>query len=245
MELLQNPTHGYAFLMEGGDIDELARTLNGGMVRHVPAPTQVPKAKGAVKAFSFHWSNAQAAWDVIHVREYPEWLDGAGFVLFVGRNAMSPTGNLWSQAEMKYVAKKLAHHPGYASSPESAWPRRAASEQVIRGSLIRLAYSKPELRPHLLPLLKTAAPQITVNIMGGRLGLREIPKDPHGQVYDVALVLEASGKRLNAAATAVAQKFKRQLEQMRLHDAMEFIDAEVAKLMPGKRIKWHFYSMPD
>jgi len=144
MELLQAPRKGYAFLAEGGDIDELSRALNAGMIRHMPSPGNVPKVKGAVKAFSFHWSNAQAEWDVISIRDFPWGIDGAEFVLFVGRKAVSPTGRPWSLTEMRYVAKKLVNHPGFAFSVRGS----------LREAVIKLAHSKPDLRPHLLPLLK-------------------------------------------------------------------------------------------
>lgn len=116
MNIIQQPQHGYAFLKDGGDIDELARALSAGMVRHVPSPMDVSKVRGAVKAFSFHWSNAQAKWDVVVWKDFPWHLDGAEFVLFIGKDAMSPLDQLWSLAEMKYVAKKLGQHPGFGFS---------------------------------------------------------------------------------------------------------------------------------
>jgi len=131
MILVQEPRKGYAFLTEGGDIDELARTLTAGMVKHVPSPMQVGKLRGATKAFSFHWSNAQGAWSVITLRDFPWGLDGAEFILFAGAKATSPVGKSWSLAEMKYVAKKLAPHPGYAGSMEGGQARRAM-ERVAR-----------------------------------------------------------------------------------------------------------------
>lgn len=129
MELVQEPRRGYAFLTEGGEIEELARALSAGIVRHMPGPMSVNKVRGAVKAFSFHWSNAQRAWDVVAWRDFPWSLDGAEFILFLGRNALSPLGKPWSLAEMRYVAKKLAQHPGFASSMESG-PARWAVERV-------------------------------------------------------------------------------------------------------------------
>lgn len=145
MELTQDPRKGYVFLTEGGDIDELARALNAGIIRRPPSPMRVAKVKGAVKAFSFHWSNAQAAWDVIPIRDFPWGLDGAEFILFVGRKAVSPTGKLWSLTEMRYVAKKLANHPGYAFAVRGA---------NLRNALLKLAHEKPSLRKALVPLLK-------------------------------------------------------------------------------------------
>lgn len=77
MDLIQEPRRGFAFLTEGGDIDELARALTAGIIRHMPAPMTVNKVRGAVKAFSFHWSNAQAAWDVVAWKDFPWGLDWA------------------------------------------------------------------------------------------------------------------------------------------------------------------------
>ena len=114
---------GWFFLHSGGDIGALTHALDQEMVRRVPPPQQVAKARGAHKAFSFHWSNAQAKWDVIMVREFPWGIDGAEFIVFTGKKALSPVGKTWSLAEMRYVAKGLNKHPGYAQSPESA--RRA------------------------------------------------------------------------------------------------------------------------
>ena len=124
LNILHEPRKGYSFLVEGGDIDELARELNRNMVIHVPAPMDVPKVRGAVKAFWFSWSNGQAAWDATPWKDFPWHLDGAGFFVFCGQKALSPLGRPWTAAEMNYVAKKLAPHPGYASSPESAAGRR-------------------------------------------------------------------------------------------------------------------------
>jgi len=243
MELLQNPRQGFAFLTEGGDIDEIARALNTKLLLHLPPSGKVAKARGAAKAFSFHWSNAQKAWDVISVRSFPWGIDGAEFILFVGRNAVSPTGKLWALPEMRYVAKKLRNHPGYAWAVKGS-QQTGNDMSTLRKALIRLAHQKPEMRPHLLPLLKRASPQITVDFDRG-LFLKEIPKDPHGQVYDAAFPLDKNGKRIRALAETIAKKNRTRLVQMRLYDATKFIDAEVSKVMPGKRIRWHHYSMPD
>jgi hypothetical protein len=141
MNLEQKPRKGYALLLEGGDIDELARALSAGMVRNIPSPMSVSKLRGAVKAFSFHWSNGQAAWDVISVtRDLPWGLDGAEFVLFIGRNALSPVGKLWTLSEMRYVAKKLVDHPGYAGSMEGGQRRFHGSVDRLARQFVRMAH---------------------------------------------------------------------------------------------------------
>jgi len=132
MNLIQEPRKGYAFLLEGGTIDGVAHGLGAGIVKHVPSPMVVPKVRGAGKAFSFHWSNASAAWDVIVWKDFPAHLDGAEFILFTGRTALSPLDKPWSLAEMRYVATRLPPHPGYASSYEGGQARRAAEQVALR-----------------------------------------------------------------------------------------------------------------
>ena len=111
---------GWAMLQSGGSIKTLTDALNMHMVRRVPPPGEVPKVTGAVKAFSFHWSNAQAKWDAIAIRDFPWSIDGAEFILFLGKNAVSPVGKSWSLSEMRYIAQGLNHHPGFASAVRAA-----------------------------------------------------------------------------------------------------------------------------
>ncbi len=106
------PRDGWIRIDAGGDIQELTTALNKYMVAVVPSPQQVDKVTGAVKAFSFHWSNAQNKWDVISAKGFPWGIDGAEFIVFVGKNALSPLGKPWGLAEMSYVAKSLHRHPG-------------------------------------------------------------------------------------------------------------------------------------
>lgn len=109
---------GFAVLHGQGSLQEVARALGQSVVKRVPGPGSVPKLRGAVRAFSFHWSNAQAAWSVISVREFPWGIDGAEFILFVGQDTQSPLGKVWTLPEMQHVAKMLPNHPGYADSAE-------------------------------------------------------------------------------------------------------------------------------
>jgi len=124
MNIVHEPRKGYSFIVEGGDIDELAQELNRSMLPHIPQPMEVPKVRGAVKAFWFSWSNGQAAWDAVAWKDFPWHLDGSGFFVFLGKNALSPLKKLWSATEMNYVARKLTNHPGYYGSPESSSPKR-------------------------------------------------------------------------------------------------------------------------
>ena len=101
-----------------GSIETLTHAINLQLiskVRYFPSHT-LPGMKGKVKAFSFHWSNAQAAWDVISVRESSWSTDGAEFILYSPPQATSPLGKPWTLKEMQYVAKKLLPHPGFANA---------------------------------------------------------------------------------------------------------------------------------
>ena len=90
----------------------------------------VAKPPGS-RGFSFHWSNAQATWDVIPAND-PAWsLDGAEFLVYVHQKVLSPLGKPWSAKEMQYVAKHLPPHPGYSGSAESMW-RSAACRVAAR-----------------------------------------------------------------------------------------------------------------
>lgn len=140
ISLTVDPAHGLALINEGGNIADLVRELNAQMVRRMPRPQQVQRLRGAAKAFSFHWSNGQAAWDVIALKgsDMPWGLDGAEFVVFVGAKAFSPVGKLWTLTEMQYVAKQLNPHPGYASSFESGQRRiHAAVARIASRYLAR------------------------------------------------------------------------------------------------------------
>jgi len=123
LELVTAERRGYAYLMKSNDtpLTDIVKELNQWMIPKLHgAPTTVPGMKNAVKAFSFHWSNAQAKWDVIPARkgEFPFSQDGADFIMFLSDTALSPLGSLWTLTEMKYVAKALRPHPGYAESVE-------------------------------------------------------------------------------------------------------------------------------
>jgi len=101
-----------------GSITNIARELG----RKLPVlvnSTTARRPKGT-KGFSFHWSNAQAKWDVIPANDGTWPLDGAEFVLYVRADALSPLDKPWSMKEMRYVAKSLPEHPGYGSSMRMA-----------------------------------------------------------------------------------------------------------------------------
>lgn len=133
IDLQVQPNKGYALLIGGGAVRDLTAYLNKTMVRHVPSPQKVGKVRGALKAFSFHWSNAQNAWDVISVsRDLPWGLDGAEFILFIGPKALSPVGKLWTLAEMRYVAKGLNPHPGAAFAVRATMVSRVTQRYAVQ-----------------------------------------------------------------------------------------------------------------
>lgn len=117
--------HGHVTLHGTGDIQDVIIALKQSVMKRIPEPGNVPKIRGAMKAFSFHWSNSQNAWDVIAIREFPWGIDGAEFILFVGADAVSPLGKIWTLTEMKYVAKGLPRHPSAPSS--TSWGLRSAT----------------------------------------------------------------------------------------------------------------------
>jgi hypothetical protein len=100
------------------DIPSMAREL-GKHLRYLVVPASVPKPKGA-RGFSLHWSNAQRSWDVIPAND-PTWrTDGAEFLVYFTKGALSPLGKPWSLKEMEYVAMSLPEHPGFAQSFEAS-----------------------------------------------------------------------------------------------------------------------------
>jgi hypothetical protein len=116
LDIVTSPLRGSAFLQYSRitPLMDVARELNTWFIQKLRGyDGPVMKPKGAVRAFSFQWSNAQQAWDVILVRpgEFPRTQDLAEFTLFLGPEALSPLGKLWSLVEMKYVAKALKPLP--------------------------------------------------------------------------------------------------------------------------------------
>lgn len=124
--ILTPPRDGSAYLLEGS-IQTLAREIPH-HYRGLLRPHQVQKPKGA-RGFSFHWSNAQNAWDVISAKD-PTWdLDGAEFLLYFLPGALSPVGRPWSLKEMEYIAHSLPAHPGAAHGIRAA----SVAERFLNG----------------------------------------------------------------------------------------------------------------
>lgn len=137
----------------------------------------------------------------------------------------------------------------YKSKAKSRFPKKEAS---LRAGLIRLAYSNPALRSHILPLLKQAGGRsITVEIegFGSRPSVRV--KDiegtsPWGEaIGQVArLEVEKLGKTLVREALQFATANKRELEAMGSGDrVVEAINAHVYKAT-GKYPRWSYIQLP-
>lgn len=144
------PGKGYILVKSGGGIKLLTRLVNKAMGRILSlGGMTVRRPQGSNRGFSFHWSNAQAKWDVISANDSEWMVDGAEVLVYFDKGSVSPVGKPWTLAEMRYVAAALDKHPGFEFSVY-------ASESKLRSKLIRLAHAEPSLRPHLLPILKEA-----------------------------------------------------------------------------------------
>lgn len=135
LRLAINLRLGMATLTGTGSAIDVAQILNRYMIPRMlgVGQRQVLKPPGRAKGFDFHWSNAQASWDVILVPGVPWDEDGASFVLWCPATTLSPIGKPWTRTEMQYVARSLKHHPGYAGSYESS-SRRIASRYLSKVS---------------------------------------------------------------------------------------------------------------
>lgn len=133
-----NPRIGSGILRGNGELREVAQVLTRFMLPKLlgVGSRAIPKPSGKYRGFDFHWSNAQAAWDVITATPNMD-VDGATFVLWcpLDGSSLSPLKRPWSLKEMQYVAKYLGAHPGYAGSYEASNPRmtqRVAMRYAMR-----------------------------------------------------------------------------------------------------------------
>ena len=111
-QILRTPYPASLVLRGVADLNEIAPLINRVLPRISLEPTSIPKPKSAGKAYHFHWSNAQAKWDVIPVREYPTSTDGSEFVLLIPKEVMNPVyEGPWTLRDMQVVARKLQPHP--------------------------------------------------------------------------------------------------------------------------------------
>ncbi len=123
-------------LVAGGDTvetltEKLGKALTGRMSYGVKT---VMKAPGTVKAFNFSWSNGQARWHVMPLRDFPYEQDGSEFTLLIGKDALSPLGRPWSLIEMQYVAKHLRAHPLFDNAADFRRRAAAIADRWLQGS---------------------------------------------------------------------------------------------------------------
>lgn len=114
--------HPATLVLRGvADLNQIAPMINRVLPRISLEPASIPKPKTVGKAYNFHWSNAQAAWDVIPVRDYPTTTDGSEFVLFIPKGVHNPVyEGPWTLRDMQVVARNLNPHPAYSYSMESS-----------------------------------------------------------------------------------------------------------------------------
>jgi hypothetical protein len=110
-----------------GTLPALAKVL-AQHFRGLLRPVTVKKPRG-MRGYSFHWSNAQAAWSVIGAND-PAWgTDGAEFLVYFNPGLMSLAKRLWTIKDMQTLATILPPHPGYAGSVEG-WERGVSASRV-------------------------------------------------------------------------------------------------------------------
>lgn len=120
-QILRTPHPATLVLRGVADLNQIAPMINRVLPRISLEPASIPKPKTAGKAYNFHWSNAQAAWDVIPVRDYPTTTDGSEFVLFIPKGVHNPVyEGPWTLRDMQVVARNLNPHPAYSYSMESS-----------------------------------------------------------------------------------------------------------------------------
>jgi hypothetical protein len=121
----------------------------------------------------------------------------------------------------------------------------------LRAKVIRLAAANPELRPHLLPLIRSASAGLRgsggliFNLSRG-FAVRTMPTDPpYNQTYDGLILVDRGGKKPFAEALRVVAEFQDEIFRLkRLGDVAKFVDQKVQERV-GKAPGWHQYSMPD
>jgi len=118
-QIFRTPHPATLILRGVAELNQIAPMINRVLPRISLEPASIPKPKEPGKAYHFHWSNAQEAWDVIPVREYPASTDGSEFVLFIPKGVMNPVYEApWSLRDMQVVARKLSPHPAFSNSLE-------------------------------------------------------------------------------------------------------------------------------
>jgi len=119
--------------------------------------------------------------------------------------------------------------------------------QTLRGKLIRLAYQKPELRPHVLPLLTKRASGGKVTINRDFDGFKESFPGYDNQVYDSHLIDSFKNSKTVVALAKQGLMEASKKGGMSAGDIFKFLDDYVEKKSNGrfKFVRWNSKSYPD
>jgi hypothetical protein len=91
---------------------------------------------------------------------------------------------------------------------------------------------------------RVRGPHLILNFQRG-FSVKDIPKDPHGQVYDAAILLDTP-KRPYRIALQVAQDNADSLSKLTSVYKVMLAVEKLAREAGAKRDpRWHNYSMPD
>jgi hypothetical protein len=122
------------------------------------------------------------------------------------------------------------------------------NDQILRKALTKLATEVPELRKHLVPIMKSA--------YGGKLivderswdSFRVIFPDPSGQTYDSYLIDHRNPKTVARLAQQAMQLWRKANPSSNDHADLEtFVDKYVKEKSNGKwdYVRWNSKSYPD
>lgn len=122
------------------------------------------------------------------------------------------------------------------------------SDQILRKALTKLATEVPELRKHLVPILKSASSKLEIDQRGWD-SFRVIYPDPYGQTYDSYILTQYGNPKTVIALGKVAIKEW----AMKNHgsddygDLMDYVNAYVKEKSRGRwdYVKWNSKSYPD
>ena len=164
-----------------------------------------------------------------------EWVEGG---VDVGRPLLRPTGVMMDVEIQGSVVVRDA-----TASPDFSYSRQAS----LRDKLVRLAHVNPELRPHLLPLLKSATfweggpGGLQFDFSHAEVTVRTRPTDPYRQEYEASILTPDGDKDAYQAALKVIQDHKTEIKRLRkVFDVTNFVDEKV-RAMVGTAPRWNHY----
>lgn len=114
-----SPTKGLLTLNKPQSLLDVRNKLNQFCIpKFFSGSRTLSRPKGTVW-YSFHWSNAQRAWDVIRESDSVVSADGADLLVAVAKSAIdSTTGKPFALRDMQAMARFLREHGSYGSSME-------------------------------------------------------------------------------------------------------------------------------